>query len=83
MTYANMEKYIKVYENADELLEIFYDVREMSKNQKSPYKFVYDWFISQFPKYNEIPKAIDTKFRIIPKPIPSASNFDLKADKAS
>lgn len=56
LKYDNMEKYIKVYENADELLEMFEKVKELSKSQPSPYNFVKDWFKEQFPNYKKLPK---------------------------
>lgn len=30
-------------------------IEAQSKSQKSPYNFVYNWFIAQFPNYNKIP----------------------------
>lgn len=53
MTYANMENYIKVQDNADELMAAFVIAKEESKNKPSPYAFVRDWFVKQFPNYKE------------------------------
>lgn len=53
MTYANMESYIKVQDNADELMVAFVIAKEESKNKPSPYAFVRDWFVKQFPHYKE------------------------------
>ena len=55
LTYANMEKYMSVFQNADELLAQFEVVKTCSLEQPSPYKFVRDWFETQFPKYKEQP----------------------------
>ena len=55
LTYKHMEQYMSVFQNADELLAQFKVVRECSKQQSSPYKFVRDWFEDQFPKYKELP----------------------------
>ena len=55
LTYKHMEQYMSVFKNADELLAQFKVVRECSKQQPSPYKFVLDWFKKQFPKYKELP----------------------------
>ena len=55
LTYKHMEQYMSVFQNADELLAQFKVVRECSKQQPSPYKFVRDWFEDQFPKYKELP----------------------------
>lgn len=54
LTYENMEKYIGTYENADELLEQFETVKEKSAPIASPYKYVRDWFVKQFPNYNVV-----------------------------
>ena len=53
LTYANMESYIKVQDNADELMVAFVIAKEESKNKPSPYAFVRDWFVKQFPNYKE------------------------------
>ena len=53
LTYANMESYIKVQDNADELMAAFVIAKEESKNKPSPYAFVRDWFVKQFPNYQE------------------------------
>lgn len=55
LTYVNMEKYMSVFQNADELLAQFEVVKTCSLEQPSPYKFVRDWFETQFPKYKEQP----------------------------
>ena len=55
LTFKNMETYIGVYENAQELLEVFKRVKAMSKAAASPYKYVSDWFKMQFPDYKAVP----------------------------
>ena len=55
LTYANMEQYMSVFQNADKLLAQFEVVKTCSLEQPSPYKFVRDWFETQFPKYKEQP----------------------------
>ncbi len=51
-TYDNMKRYIGTFENADELLARFEEVREKSQKCASPYKYVTDWFNAQFPQHN-------------------------------
>lgn len=53
LTYANMESYIKIQDNADELMAAYMIAREESKSQPSPYAFVRNWFVKQFPNYKE------------------------------
>lgn len=55
LTYANMEKYMSVFKNANELLARFEVVKTCSLEQPSPYKFVRDWFENQFKNYKEQP----------------------------
>ena len=55
LTYKHMEQYMSVFQNADELLAQFKVVKECSQQQPSPYKFVLNWFKTQFPKYKELP----------------------------
>lgn len=66
LTYENMEKYIKAHADAEELLKIFETVKLMSKTQSSPYKFVKDWFVKQFPNYKVIPTAREGKMFVLP-----------------
>ena len=80
VTYANMETYIKCHENSEVILSRFETVKEMSKTMKSPYKYVCDWFLSQFPDFHKIPKfegEIETpKLKIAPvKNVNIASSF--------
>ena len=53
LTYENMEVYIGTMDNADELLAQFELVKQKSKPQPSPYKYVRDWFEAQFPNYRD------------------------------
>lgn len=55
LTYANMEKYMSVFQNATELLAQFEIVKAQSYGQTNRYNFVKDWFVAQFPKYKELP----------------------------
>ena len=64
LTYANMESYIKIQDNADELMAAYMIAREESKSQNSPYAFVRNWFVNQFPNYKECKILKDDK--IIP-----------------
>ena len=53
LTYKNMQDYIMAQENHEQLLASFLLARIESKCAKSPYAFVRDWFIKQFPNYKE------------------------------
>ena len=55
LTYANMEKYMSVFENASDLLAQFEAVKTCSKGQSNPYLYVKGWFVTQFPNYKELP----------------------------
>lgn len=53
LTYWNMERYIRVQKNADELLVAFEIAKEESKCEDSPYAYVRSWFVQQFPDYKQ------------------------------
>ena len=53
LTYQNMQDYIMAQDNHEPLLASFMLARIESKCAKSPYAFVRDWFIKQFPDYQE------------------------------
>lgn len=65
LTYANMEKYMSVFKNANELLARFEVVKTCSLEQPSPYKFVRDWFETQFKNYKEQPDFSSNASKVI------------------
>lgn len=50
-TYEKMEKYINTFDNAETILEEMAKVRERSKIQRNPHRYVLAWFESVFPNY--------------------------------
>ena len=78
LTYANMKKHIAAYENSAELLDVFDTVEALSKAAASPYKFVSDWFIAQFPDYNKAPAFKDGKLIAAPVKIPNIKDYKIK-----
>ncbi len=78
ITYTKMENYIKLYENSDELLEMFKLVKEVAKIQKCKRKFVYNWFVAQFPNYEEMPEIRNGKLYTPVIKIPEAEENTLK-----
>lgn len=71
LTYANMERYIMVYQNAAELLERFEEVKERAAAQTNSYKYVKTWFISQFPNYKKLPDFTSINLIAEVKPAPA------------
>lgn len=55
LTYMNMESYINVFDNRDELLNAFKLVKKLSVVQKNKFLFVKAWFVAQFPDYDKVP----------------------------
>ena len=55
LTYKNMETYISIQPNAAELMAAYWIARTEAAPQTSRYAYVRKWFISQFPKYDEVP----------------------------
>ena len=52
LTYENMDKYIRAYDETHALLIDFETVKARSKAAASPYKYVRDWFVATFPDYS-------------------------------
>jgi len=82
LTYANMESYIKAHENADELLMMFNKTKQLSKILKSPYKYVCDWFVAQFPDYTTLKPDLNSKTSISPIKILDTKKYAAKEDVA-
>ena len=78
LTYANMKKHIAAYENSAELLDVFDTVEALSKSAASPYKFVSDWFVAQFPDYNKAPAFKDGKLIAASVKIPNIKDYKIK-----
>ena len=78
LTYANMKKHIAAYENSAELLDVFDTVEALSKAAASPYKFVADWFVEQFPDYDKAPTFKDGKLTAVPAKIPNIKDYKIK-----
>ncbi len=72
LTFERMEKYIRLHENADELLDLFQKVKGAGRG----YLYVQAWFIKQFPNYNDIPNFINGKLRTVPVEAPEAENTE-------
>ena len=75
LTYNNMEKYIRTFENSEELLAMFNLARNRSATAKSPYKFVCDWFLMQFPNYDTFGQITEPKSKINPVPVQSIDDY--------
>lgn len=82
LTYPNMETYMSCFENADALLDRFTIVQKRSKVLASPYKYVRDWFQTQFPDYKESATFEEIKPAVPLAPIPDAALYNSK-DKAA
>ena len=65
--YADMERYMRNCRSAERYLFVFGKVRELSKGQPNPYKYVRTWFDNLFPHYSEQP-LIDGEGFIIENP---------------
>ena len=76
LTYKHMEQYMSVFKNADELLAQFKVVKTCSLEQPSPYKFVRDWFETQFKNYKEQPNFSPNASKVI-----DLASFQKKQEK--
>lgn len=68
LTFERMEKYIRLHENADELIDLFQKVKDTGRG----YQYVKAWFVKQFPNYKDTPNFIDGKLRTVPVEAPEA-----------
>ena len=84
LSYDNMAKHIAAYDNSSELMDVFETVKALSKTAASPYKFVHDWFVVQFPDYKKTPAFKDGKLTVAPAKIPNIKDYKIKmSQKAS
>ena len=81
LTYENMEKHIRAYDNADELLEVFETVKGLSQACASPYKYVADWFKAQFPDYNKAVVFDKGTLSVAPVKAPAVIEYKQKLAK--
>ena len=73
LTYTRMENYIRLFDNAEELLKMFELVKRASKIQKNSYLFVNQWFLATFPDFFEMPTVENGKM-IALLPLHSSEN---------
>ena len=60
-TYEKMAEYISLQENADELMKEFEAQKKLSIVQKSPYRFVLNWFLDTFDLKEDEDKKDEAK----------------------
>ncbi len=53
LTYKNMETYFNTQENSVVYFREYAIAKERSKIQASPYKYMLNWFVANFPNYKE------------------------------
>ena len=83
LTYENMEKYMSVYSNADELLAKFQTVKKCSLPLASPYKYVRDWFTKQFPDYKIAPEFGGPGVNVAVVEPTDPDNYEKKSQEAA
>ena len=81
LTYENMEKHIRAYDNADDLLAVFDSVKALSQTCASPYKYVADWFKAQFPDYNKAVVFDKGTLSVAPVKAPAVIEYKQKLAK--
>ena len=79
MTYANMEEFIKTLNNSEAFLAQFGLIRQRSQIQKSPYKYVTDWFRQQFPNYAQAVTDEQHTGTITLIPLPDVGTYKARA----
>ena len=76
LTYARMERYIKLHDNADELMETFEKVKAIAATQKNAYLYTKTWFFQQFPDYGKLPVVKEGKLMVLPVPAPAVEEAE-------
>ncbi len=56
ITFKQMEAFIKQCRDSESRLELYERVKALSKVQHSPYKYVKDWFLTNYANYSEQPE---------------------------
>ena len=59
ITFAQMEAFIDLHRNKNELTKLFNNVRKLSRIQPMPYKYVKTWFENTFPYYSDEQHTFD------------------------
>ena len=62
-----MATYISLLDDAETMMDEFDAIRKCAKSQKSPRKYVNEWFHKTFPRYEDVPE-LDEENRIIHNP---------------
>ena len=81
LTYDHMKQYMDVYDNAEELKDVFETVKAASIVLANPYKYVSDWFKAQFPDYKKGVVFNDGKLTVAPVKKPDITKYKQKLDK--
>ena len=68
LTYQNMETYISIQDNAEELMAAYWVARTESAPQTSRYAHVRKWFVGQFPNYREISAFVEQTTTVVSIP---------------
>ena len=66
LSFVQMENFIALHRNANELTAKFEKVKKLSRIQPMPYKFVKTWFEDHFPYYSDQPTFDDDGFIVAP-----------------
>ena len=83
-TYEKMAEYISLQENADELMKEFEAQKKLSIVQKSPYRFVLNWFLDTFSELKEDEDKATAAEEAAPASEAAADqNDEAEMDKAS
>ena len=56
ITFKQMEAFIKQCRDSESRIEVYERVKALSRVQRSPYKYVKDWFLTNYANYSENPE---------------------------
>ena len=82
ITFKQMEAFIKQCRDSESRLELYERVKALSKVQRSPYKYVKDWFLTNYANYSENPE-FDADNYVIVKTKAQMEQEEAAADEAA
>ena len=65
ITFKQMEAFIKQCRDSESRLELYERVKALSKVQRSPYKYVKDWFLTNYANYADEPVFDEDGFVVV------------------
>ena len=83
ITFKQMEAFIKQCRDSESRIEVYERVKALSRVQRSPYKYVKEWFLTNYANYSENPEFDKEGFVIVKTKAQMEQEAEAAAAKAS